>query len=77
MRALALLGCAALLAGCATTETVWVRNGATQQDFYMDRGQCQAQAFSPGNVSMMQAALVMNGCMQGKGWWQEERPIRR
>lgn len=67
----------AVLAGCATTETVWVKPGASQQDFYMDRGQCQAQAFGPGNVNLMQAAIIMSGCLQGKGWYQEQQAIRR
>jgi hypothetical protein len=66
---------AALCAGCATTpalESVWVKPGATQQEFYTDRGQCQAQAFGPGNVHLMQAAIIMSGCMQGKGWYLQQ-----
>jgi hypothetical protein len=59
-----------LLAGCATQQYVWRKSGATQQDFYQDRGQCQAQAFQGGVGSLMQAAIIMNGCMQGKGWYQ-------
>jgi hypothetical protein len=62
-----------VLAGCATTETVWVRSGASEQDFYQDRGQCQAQAFSVPGAPMMQAAIVFSGCMQGKGWRQEQQ----
>lgn len=61
------------LSGCATTETVWVRDGASSQDFYMDRGQCQAQAFSVPNAPLMQTAIVFNGCMQGKGWHTEQQ----
>lgn len=71
------IGLAALLVltGCATTQTVWTKNGASQQEFYEARGQCQAQAFglNPG-ASMMQVAIVFSGCMQGKGWYQTEVP---
>ena len=60
-------------AGCATTETVWVKPGASQQDFYAESGQCKAQGFSTPGMPMMQVALVYVSCMQGKGWYQEER----
>lgn len=66
-----------LLAGCATTEHVWVKPGASDQDFYMDRGQCQAQAFGTPGMYTMQIALVFSACMQGKGWYTEERAIQR
>ena len=33
----------ALLAGCASQER-WVKNGATQDDFYRDSYQCQTEA---------------------------------
>jgi hypothetical protein len=66
-----------LLAGCATTETVWVKHGASENEFYVDRGQCQAQAFGAPGMYTMQVALIFNSCMQGKGWYTEERPIQR
>lgn len=65
---------AALTAGCATTERVWVRQGSTEQEFYMDRGLCQAQAFGVSGVTTFQAALVFASCMRGKGWESVERP---
>lgn len=67
-----------LLAGCATTEKVWVKDGASQQDFHADAGQCKAQAFGvPGAMfNQMQVAIVYASCMQGKGWYTVERPIR-
>jgi uncharacterized protein YcfL len=67
-----------LLVGCATTETetVWVKPGATQQDFYTDKGQCDAQALSVPGMNLLQAAVVGNSCMRGKGWHLEERPAR-
>ncbi len=46
----------------------WYKEGATQQDFAMDMGQCRAQAFSISGGSLLQIAIVQNACMQGKGW---------
>ncbi len=65
------------LAGCATTEKVWVKNGASQQDFYAESGQCKAQAFAAPGMPMMQVAIIYSSCMQGKGWYTEERPIKK
>lgn len=66
-----------VLADCATTETVWVRNGASEQNFSVDSGQCRAQAFSAPGMPMMQVAIIYSSCMQGKGWYREERPIAK
>jgi hypothetical protein len=44
-RLLAVVAGGVLLAACATQKT-WYREGASQQDFSMDQGQCQAQGFS-------------------------------
>lgn len=61
-----------LLAGCATQQPDddwhWYKPGASPQSFDIDNGQCKAQAFSVPNVSLIQAVLVLNSCMQGKGW---------
>lgn len=72
-RNLALLALLAAL-GCAQTQTVWVKQGSTPQEFHQDTGQCRAQAFSVG-VGTVQSALVFNSCMQGKGWYTEQRPL--
>lgn len=69
--------CSTLLLGCATTQTVWVKPGATQNDFSMDHAQCSAQAFSVPNAPLMQVAIIQNQCLRGKGWYLEERPINR
>jgi hypothetical protein len=63
-----LVGCAAALSACGQQQQWhWERAGATERDFYQDRGQCNAQAFAvPGGL--MQVALVQNFCLQGKGW---------
>jgi hypothetical protein len=63
---LALIGVS--IAACAQPTRTWYRPGATQQDFYMDQGQCKAQAFSVPGGSLLQVALILNSCMQGKGW---------
>lgn len=64
-----------VLAGCVTTEKVWIKDGASQQDFYAESGQCKAQAFSAPGMPMMQVAIVYASCMQGKGWHTEERSL--
>lgn len=57
------------LAACATQpQQQWYRAGATQQDFAMDQGQCQAQGLGVSGASVLQVALVYNACMRGKGW---------
>lgn len=63
---------AALLLGCATTQWVWTRDGATTEDYYRDEGQCRAQAFAAPNATqnLLQVAIILNSCMQGKGWRQ-------
>lgn len=74
MRLVLLMAVVGAIAGCATTERVWMREGSTDQEFYMDRGQCQAQAFGIPGVTTFQAALVFTSCMRGKGWESVERP---
>ena len=54
------------LFGCANN--VWVKSGATTNDFNMDRAQCNAQSFSIPFASIYQQAAVQNECMVGKGW---------
>lgn len=59
------------LAGCATHNNDW--NWAKDGDngtFDQDQGQCHAQAFGVSGASMMQVALVYDGCMRGKGWYK-------
>lgn len=66
----------ALLVGCASMqepEWVWTKPGSTQAEFEMDHGQCTAQAFGPGGVSLMQAAIIQTSCLRGKGWRQTQR----
>lgn len=66
------------LAGCATTEDVWVKRGASDHDFHQDSGQCRAQAFSiPGGGMQMNAVVVYQSCLQGKGWYLERQAIQR
>ena len=55
--------------GCATPDRGWhyEKQGATNGDYNVDRGQCQAQAFS-ATGNLLQAAIIIDGCMQRKGW---------
>ena len=65
---------AILTAGCATQpEYFWVRPDSTPQEFSMDQGQCRAQGFAVPGASLLQAVLVFDGCMQGKGWTKQAR----
>lgn len=70
MKSLITVAMAAAVVGCAADNNAWAwgKPGATQQAFYEDHGQCRAQAFSVPGVTVLQAALVLDGCMQGKGW---------
>lgn len=52
-----------LLTGCAGA---WYKDGSTERDFNMDRGQCNAQAYSAPDA--LQRAFVFRSCMEGKGW---------
>lgn len=52
--------------GCANN--VWVKSGATANDFNVDRAQCNAQSYSIPFASIYQQAAVQNECMVGKGW---------
>lgn len=64
----------AILGSCATKESVWVKPNSTNNEFYMDQGQCNSQALSgTGGVFNMGTAMIFNTCMQGKGWYLEER----
>lgn len=73
----AVLASLALLTGCATTEAVWVKDGSNQQSFTMDMGQCRAQAFAFPGAPLIQRVIVLEACMEGKGWEREEHPIKR
>jgi len=69
---------ALVLAGCAQTDTVAVRPGSTQQDFYLDSGDCRGNAYSaPGAAdNAAQVARAYDSCMRAKGWRFEQVPKR-
>ena len=61
---------AVFLTGCATQpQSVWTKQGASAQDFNIDRAQCNAQAFAGGYGNMWSIAIIQNQCLQGKGWY--------
>jgi hypothetical protein len=64
----ALLGCA------AQTERVWQKPNSSQQDFYVDSGQCRAQAYGAPGMPLFQVVMIFESCMAGKGWYTVEVP---
>ncbi len=60
-----------LLMGCA--QNYWIKNGASSQEFEIDKAQCNAQAFSIPNATLIQIAIVQNQCLRGRGWNLETR----
>ena len=73
----ALLMISLALAGCATTENVWIKANSTEDGFSMDAGQCRAQSESLMYAPPLQRLSVYQACMQGKGWRLEKQPISR
>jgi len=73
---IALVVVAISLSGCAAQQKSWYKDGASQQDFHMDQGQCKSQSFGVSNPSMMQMALIFNSCMQGKGWYLQDTRVK-
>lgn len=62
------------LAACATEPTyTWQKPGGSEYEFDSDAGQCRAQAYSVPGVRMLQAVLVFENCLQGKGWRKTAR----
>jgi|GEM_PF-3327476 hypothetical protein len=68
---LALMFLLLVLSGCA--EHYWIKNGASSQEFEMDKAQCNAQALSVPNITIPMLALIQNQCLRGKGWNLETR----
>jgi hypothetical protein len=63
------LAAVAMLIGCAAPIVPnWVKAGASKESLQADMGQCRAQAYGVPGVSALQAAIVYDGCMQGKGY---------
>ncbi len=57
--------------GCANN--VWVKSGATANDFNVDKAQCNAQTYSVPFASVYQQIAIQNQCMQGKGWTLKDK----
>ena len=81
MRALISLPLIFAIVGCSSimnkTEEYWEKPGASDRDFNVDRGQCNAQAFSVAGGNLMQMVIVQNSCLQGKGWQLVARQVPR
>jgi hypothetical protein len=61
------------LSGCATKQTYWEKPGANNNDFNLDRAQCNVQGLTVPGVTLMGLAMIQNQCLQGKGWYLVER----
>jgi hypothetical protein len=62
-----------VLALCATAcTTTYTKQGATDADFRIDNGQCNAQAMSAapptGLTAIGQKEAIRAACLEGKGW---------
>lgn len=71
MKLLTILSLTLGLFACANN--VWVKPGASVNDFNIDRAQCNAQAYSIPFANVYQQAAVQNECLQGKGWNLRDR----
>ena len=66
---------AGFVSGCQTTPNwYWEKHGASQQDFYVDSGQCRAQAASVPGMALLQVVIVYESCLAGKGWYKVQAP---
>jgi hypothetical protein len=71
---------AVLLSGCA--QKVWVKPGATQEEFRMDRYQCekdvrQSGHFDSGFLGTMEMQQFFNECMNAKGYFLQTQQTSR
>lgn len=57
-----------LFAGCASKPVVWTKANSTTEEHEIAMGQCDAQAFTVSDSSLMQKNQVRHACMRGKGW---------
>lgn len=78
MKILMLSAAVIVLAGCAQTEIVWQKPGATDRELARDSDGCRSQAYA-GQGGMMgggaqRTAIVYTSCMEGKGWKRVETP---
>lgn len=67
---------ALLLTGCATDKGwSWQKSGASAQDYNMDNAQCRAQGLAgTGGMINFGTVMIMDACMQGKGWYKVSNP---
>lgn len=77
MRIIVLFVGAVTLTGCASLSEPawgWYRDGQTQQAFNMDMANCRNEAMPYASTNMLQAAMVIDNCMVGKGWVKRTYP---
>ena len=57
------------LAGCASMQPKWTKEGSTGKDFEVADAQCQAEGEERSNaIATHIARFYYLGCMQAKGW---------
>jgi hypothetical protein len=72
---LVLIALAITLTGCAATkqpDLVWNHRGGTES-FYEDVSECKSRSISMVGANLMRMMIQERLCLQGKGWWLEER----
>lgn len=69
MKKMSAIAAVMLIAGCSTVTDGWLKPGASDKDFHIDLGQCQAQAMAITDPMRGQIAAVAEGCLRGKGWY--------
>ena len=67
-----LLVIAVVLTGCATDKGWhWEKAGSNPMTFDMDNAQCRAQGLAgTGGMVTWGTVMIMDSCMQGKGWYK-------
>jgi hypothetical protein len=73
MKQIAMVVTVLMLGACAQMPIpMFVRDGATEKEFYMEQGQCEAQAYGVPRPLSGQIQAVFDACMRGKGWYVRE-----
>ena len=78
-RVMVCVGAFVLLVGCA--RSVWVKPGASQQDFATDKYECLQQSQQPhayvnaygGASGSVTNAELFNSCMNARGWYLQRQ----
>jgi hypothetical protein len=76
-RTTALIAAVLVLAGCASTRTVWSRDGASDMDFRRDRYECgREDTWAAGGSGLPGALAVAEAKAEAERGWRECMEIR-